>query len=136
MAGVYYTAQGLSNIAGVSLATVRKALQEGRITDVIRADRRVLISDTDTQAAAWLESNGGMTAADIAAMKHELNNLRKRVKQAEAAQRRAEARELKALRQQANTAEAIAGTQAALAAVVHAQLEAAKETEVNAEVVD
>lgn len=35
MAGVYYTAQGLSDIASVSLATVRKALQEGRITDVI-----------------------------------------------------------------------------------------------------
>ena len=52
MADVYYSPKGLAETAGVSLATVRKAINEGRVT-VIHADgRRVLIPASDTQSRA------------------------------------------------------------------------------------
>lgn len=136
MTNIFYTTEGISAIFNVSMPTVRKAIQEGRITPAGKLGKQLLIPDTDTGLQAWKARQPNPSQAEIAALKREIANLSKRVRQAESAQRRAEKAEIKALRQQSNTAEAIAGTQAALTAIVAKQLEASKETEVHAEVVD
>lgn len=136
MVNVYYTTEGIAELFNVSMAAVRRAIKEGRIKPVGKLGKNLLIPDDDTGLLAYKAKIEDPTQEEVAQLKREVANLSKRVKQAEAAQRRAERAELKALRQQARTAQAIAGTQAALTAVVAKQIEATTVTDIHAEVVD
>ena len=97
MADVYYSPKGLAETAGVSLATVRKAINEGRVT-VIHADgRRVLIPASDTQARAWLADSDA--APDrLRRLRSDLARAERRYRQAEAALRKANRERDEALR--------------------------------------
>lgn len=99
MADVYYSPKGLAEAAGVSLAAVRKAISEKRIT-VIHADgRRVLIPDDDTQARAWLAASDALSPERVRRLQADLSRAERRYRQAEATLRKADRERDKAYRE-------------------------------------
>ena len=115
----------------VSVAAIRKAQSDHRITKVIRAENgTILIADNDPQIQEWV----GNDVTDPAILKRQITNLSKRVRQAERRATRAERDKNKTLERFADVSERLITVNSIVAAATIKALDRGED--VQAEVVN
>lgn len=126
----WYTREDMAVRCGVSVAALRKAQSDGRIKKVIKSENgMVLIADDDEQVGKWIGD-----VPDVVAMRREIANLSKRVRQAERKADRAERERIRTLERFASLGERLTTVNAIVASAAVKAL--GQDEDVRAEVIN